>query len=249
MVQEVIHGAVAPVAVVPIAGVEVTVVRTTTVAAVTTGVTVPVIGTVEAAAMVIPGHRVTIRDGTPGKMIVRGVATSEMIPTNRIPEIVVPRIVSGPVRIIPHRVVVAEITAAEAVAENITVGMVVEQVVAVAHPAGTMMVAAHPTTNVALNIIHRRLAAVAAAAVAVVVALAVIGWIIAAAAEDAVAVIDPENRWGRQGRLYHGTQEAVDHRWVDHRWVRAIRFLCRQFVGDRLEVGLLVVSGTMDAAG
>lgn len=246
MPEVVIRGAVGPVAVVRIAEAEVTVVRTTTVAAAITGVTAHVIGTVEAEAT-IPGHPVTIQGGTPGKMIARVEATSETILTSRIHEIVVPLIVSGPARIIPHRVVVAEITAAEAVAENITVGMVVEQVVAVAHPAGTMMVAAHPTTNVALNIIHRRLAAVAAAEA--VVALAVIGWIIAAAAGDAVAVIDPENRWGRQGRLYHGIQEVVAQRWVDHRWVRAIRFRCRQFAGDRHEVGLLVVSGTMDAAG
>lgn len=137
---------------------------------------------------------------------------------------------------------VAEITAAEAVAEIITVGMVVEQVVAVAHPAGTMMVAAHPTTNVALNIIQLRLAAAAAA-------VAVIGWIIAVAAGDAVAVIDPENRWVRQDRLHHGPPEVVGHRWVVQHWVHAIRSRCRQSAEDRHEVGLLVVSGTMDAAG
>lgn len=139
---------------------------------------------------------------------------------------------------------VAEITAAEAAAEIITVGMVVVRVVAVALPAGTMMVAAHPTTNVAMNIIHRRLAAV----VAVAAALAVIGWIIAAAAGDAVAVIGPGNRWDHQGPLPHGTTEAADRRWeVDQRWDRAIRTRSRPFAGDRLEVGLLVVSGTMDA--
>lgn len=145
------------------------------------------------------------------------------------------------------RRVVAEITAAEAVAEIITVGMVVEQVVAVAHPAGTMMVAAHPTTNVALNIIQLRLVVPAAAEVAA--AVAVIGWIIAAAVGDAVAVTDPESRWVRQDRLHHAPPEVVGRRWVDHRWVHAIRSRCRQSAEDRHEVGLLVVSGTMDAAG
>lgn len=143
---------------------------------------------------------------------------------------------------------VAEITAAEAVAEIITVGIIV--VVAEALPAGTMMVAAHPTTNVAMNIIHRRLAA-AVVVVAAAVALAVTDWTIAAAAGDAVAVIDPGNRWGRLGRLDRGPPGAVGHRpWVIvRRWVRAIRSRCRPFAGERHEVGLLVVSGTMDAAG
>lgn len=129
--------------------------------------------------------------------------------------------------------------------------MVVVQVVAVALPAGTMMVVAHPTTNVAMIIIHRRsAAAVLVVVVAAAAVLAVIDWIIAAAAGDAVAVIDPGNRWDRQGRSVHETPEAVGHRWVvDRRWVRAIRSRCRPYAGDRHEVGLLVVSGTMDAAG
>lgn len=202
---EVIRGVVDPAAVVPTAEVEVTVVRTTTVAAVTTDGTAPGIGTAAVEAIMIPGRPVTIPDGTRGKMTARAVATSGTIPI-RIREIVVPRTVRDPVRIIPLREV-AEITAAEAAAEIITVGMVVVQVVAVAHPAGTMMVAAHPTTNVAMNIIHRRLAA---AVVAAAEALAVIGWITAAAAGDAVAVIDPGNRWDRPGRSSHEAPEAGD---------------------------------------
>lgn len=240
---EVIHGEVVPVAVAPIAEAEVTVVlRITTVAAVTMDGTAPATGTVEAGTMAIPGRPVTIPDGTPGKMIARLVATSGTILT-KIHETVVPRIVRGLVRIILLREEVAEITAAEAAPEIITVGMVVVQAVAVALPVGTMMVAAHPTTNVAMSIIHRRLAAVVAA-------LVVIGWIIAAVAGDAVAVIDPGNRWDRQGRSLHEPPEAVVRRWViDRRWVRGIRSRSRLSAGDRLEVGLLVVSGTMGGVG
>lgn len=133
---------------------------------------------------------------------------------------------------------VAEIMVVAAEAEIITAEIVV--VVAVALPVGTTMVAAHPTINVAMIIILRRLVAVAAAV------QTVIGWTIAAAAGDAAT--DPANRWDRRDRLFRGATTTGDRRFV-RRWVRAGRHRCRRCVGVPQEVGLRVVSGTMDAAG
>lgn len=245
MVVGVIRGAVAPVGEVPIEEEAVTGDRTTTAEAVITeGITLE-IGT---AAAVEEAMEIHVRPGMtaigiPGRITAREVAvevTSEMIRT-RIQETVVLRTARGPVRNIHRRAEVAEIMVEAVEPEIITVGMVV--VLAEALPVVTMMVVAHPTINVAMIIIHRRLVAVVEAAA---VELAVIEWIIAVAAGD--AEIDPGNRWDHQGRLLPVTTQIGDHRSA-LRWVRVGRHRCRRCAGVRHEVGLRVVSGTMGAAG
>lgn len=214
--------------------------QTTTAEAVTTDGIAPAIGTVvEVEATEIRGRLDTIATGILDRITVREevAATSAMIPI-RIREIAVLPTARDLVTTIRLREV-AEIMVVAAEAEIITAEIVV--VVAVALPVGTTMVAAHPTINVAMIIILRRLVAVAAAAAV----QTVIAWTIAAAAGDAVT--DPENRWDHRGRSFRGA--ITGDRPFVHRWVRAGRHRCRRCAGVLQEVGLRVVSGTMDAAG
>lgn len=225
----------------------------TTVEAATTEGIVPVIGTVaaeEEAMVEIRGRPGTITTGIPDKITIAReevAATRGTIPT-RIPGIVVLRTARGHAQNTRLRRAVAETMAvvAAADAEITTAGMVA--VLAEALPVGTTtMVAAHPTTNVAMIIIIRRRLVAAVAAAAVVVA-AVIEWITEAAAGDAVT--DPGNRWDHPDRwplvAALGGVRRCAHRWV----LRAVRHRCRRCAGVvRHEVGLRVVSGTMDAAG
>lgn len=170
--------------------------------------------------------RITAKGDTSGTILIR------------IHEIVVLQIVRGHAPTIHLRVVV-EIMVVAAQAEIITAGIVA--VPAVALPIGIMTVAAHPMINVAMIIIlHRLVAAVAAAA------LAVIEWTIAAVAGD--AAIDPGSRWDHRDRLLLVAPWVGVHRSA-RRWVRVGRRQCRRCVGVRHEVGLRVVSGTMDDVG
>lgn len=214
--------------------------QTTTAEVVTTAGIVPAIVTVveEEEATAIRGRPVTIAIGILDRITARevGVVISATIPT-RIREIaVLPTARDLAPNILLREV--AEIMVVAAEAEIITAEIVV--VVAVALPVGTTMVAAHPTINVAMIIILRRLVAVAAAV------QTVIGWTIAAAAGDVAT--DPANRWDRRDRLFRGATTTGDRRFV-RRWVRAGRHRCRRCAGVPQEVGLRVVSGTMDAAG
>lgn len=214
--------------------------QTTTAEVVTTGGIVPAIVTVaeEEEATAIRGRPVTIAIGILDRITARevGVVINATIPT-RIREIAVLPTARD---LVPNILLreVAEIMVVAAEAEIITAEIVV--VVAVALPVGTTMVAAHPTINVAMITILRRLVAVAAAV------QTVIGWTIAAAAGDVAT--DPANRWDRRDRLFRGATTTGDRRFV-RRWVRAGRHRCRRCVGVPQEVGLRVVSGTMDAAG
>lgn len=225
---------------VPTVGVVAIADQTTTAEVVTTGGIVPAIVTVaeEEEATAIRGRPVTIAIGILDRITARevGVVISATIPT-RIREIAVLPTARDLVLNILLREV-AEIMVVAAEAEIITAEIVV--VVAVALPVGTTMVAAHPTINVAMIIILRRLVAVAAAV------QTVIGWTIAAAAGDVAT--DPANRWDRRDRLFRGATTTGDRRFV-RQWVRAGRHRCRRCVGVPQEVGLRVVSGTMDAAG
>lgn len=225
---------------VPTVGVVAIADQTTTAEVVTTGGIVPAIVTVaeEEEATAIRGRPVTIAIGILDRITARevGVVISATIPT-RIREIAVLPTARD---LVPNILLreVAEIMVVAAEAEIITAEIVV--VVAVALPVGTTMVAAHPTINVAMIIILRRLVAVAAAV------QTVIGWTIAAAAGDVAT--DPANRWDRRDRLFRGATTTGDRRFV-RRWVRAGRHRCRRCAGVPQEVGLRVVSGTMDAAG
>lgn len=225
---------------VPTVGVVAIADQTTTAEVVTTGGIVPAIVTVaeEEEATAIRGRPVTIAIGILDRITARevGVVISATIPT-RIREIAVLPTARD---LVPNILLreVAEIMVVAAEAEIITAEIVV--VVAVALPVGTTMVAAHPTINVAMIIILRRLVAVAAAV------QTVIGWTIAAAAGDAAT--DPANRWDRRDRLFRGATTTGDRRF-ERRWVRAGRHRCRRCAGVPQEVGLRVVSGTMDAAG
>lgn len=226
----------------------------TTAEAVTTEGIVPAIGTVvaeEEAMEEIRGRPGTITTGIPDKITIAReevAATSGTIPT-RIHGIVVLRTARGHAQNTRLRRAVAETMAvvAAADAEITTEGMVA--VLAEALPVGTTtMVAAHPTTNVAMIIIIRRRLVAAVVAVAAAVVVAVIEWIIAAAAEDAVT--DPGNRWDHPDRWPLVAALGGDRRCA-RRWVlRVARHRCRRCAGVvRHEVGLRVVSGTMDAVG
>lgn len=126
-------------------------------------------------------------------------ATSATIRTSKIHGIVDRLTASAQGRITTLRAVVVIMVQVELVAAETITTVVIAAVVAEAHPADTIMIAAaHPMINVAMIIIHLRVEAAAAELAAIV-----IGLIIAVAVADAAweeVQTGHERRWDRHAR-------------------------------------------------